>query len=145
MASTIKVNEIMTKGVPVLGNENTVAEVVNIMAEKDLGYIMVEMAGKPTGIITEHDIIVRLVTQGIAPSSVIARMVYTNPIFTIDQNATIPEAVEMMKHWGVKHLPVTGAKGELVGVITADNIIFAVPAMLTELEELYKPGYKRVR
>ncbi|MCX8150133.1 MAG: CBS domain-containing protein [Candidatus Bathyarchaeota archaeon] len=145
MASTIKVNEIMTKDIPTVGNETTVAEVVKLMAEKDLGYIMVEMQGKPTGIITEHDVIVRLVTQDIPPKSVIARMVYTNPIFTIDQNATVQEAVNMMKYWGVKHLPVTGAQGELVGVVTAENIIFAVPAMLKELEELYKPGYKRVR
>ena len=145
MASTIKVSDIMTKSVPIVDNETSVAKVVNLMAEKDLGYVMVEMQNKPTGIITEHDLIVRLITQNLATNAVIARMVYTNPIFTIDQNATITEAVQMMNHWGVKHLPVTGAKGELVGVITADNIIVAVPAMLAELAELYKPGYKRVR
>jgi len=145
MASNILVKDIMTKDVPVMGNENSAAEVVDAMAKYDLGYVMVEMSNKPTGIITEHDIIVRLVTQGIAPNSVIARMVYTNPIFTIDQNATIEEAVDLMKHWGVKHLPVTGEKGELVGVLTADNVMFAVPSMMETLKELYMPGFKRVR
>ena len=145
MASNILVKDIMTKDVPVMGNENSAAEVVDAMAKHDLGYVMVEMSNKPTGIITEHDIIVRLVTQGIAPNSVIARMVYTNPIFTIDQNATIEEAVDLMKHWGVKHLPVTGEKGELVGVLTADNVMFAVPSMMETLKELYMPGFKRVR
>ena len=145
MASNILVKDIMTKDVPVMGNENSAAEVVDAMAKYDLGYVMVEMSNKPTGIITEHDIIVRLVTQGIAPNSVIARMVYTNPIFTIDQNATIEEAVDLMKHWGVKHLPVTGEKGELVGVLTADNVMFAVPSMMETLKELYIPGFKRVR
>lgn len=145
MATNIKVSDVMTKNVPVVDNETSVAKVVNLMAEKDLGYVMVEMQNKPTGIITEHDLIVRLITQNLATNAVIARMVYTNPIFTIDQNATIAEAVKMMNHWGVKHLPVTGAQGELVGVITADNIIVAVPAMLAELAELYKIGYKRVR
>jgi len=106
---------------------------------------MVVMAGKPTGIITQHDIIVRLVSEGISPSAVIARMVYTNPIFTIDQEATVEEAVNMMKHWGVKHLPVTGKEEELVGVLTAENVMFAVPSMLSTLEEVCKPGYKRVR
>ena len=145
MASNILVKDIMTKDVPVMGNENSAAEVVDAMAKYDLGYVMVEMSNKPTGIITEHDIIVRLVTQGIAPNSVIARMVYTNPIFTIDQNATVEEAVDLMKHWGVKHLPVTGEKGELVGVLTADNVMFAVPSMMETLKELYMPGFKRVR
>ncbi len=145
MASTIKVCDIMTKSVPVVDNETSVSKVVNLMAEKDIGYVMVVMQNKPTGIITEHDLIVRLITQNTATNSVIARMIYTNPIFTIDQNKTIPEAVQMMNHWGVKHLPVTGAQGELVGVLTADNIIVAAPEKLAELAELYKPGYKRVR
>ncbi len=144
MASNVVVRDIMTKDVHVVRNDTSMAEVVATMAKFDLGYIMIEQSGKPTGIITEHDIIVRLVTQGLAPSAVIARMVYTNPIFTIDENATVEEAVKMMKHWGVKHLPVTGKEGELVGVVTAENIMFAVPSMISTLEEICRPGFKRV-
>lgn len=145
MASNVVVRDIMTKDVHVVRNDTSMAEVVATMAKFDLSYIMVEQSGKPTGIITEHDILVRLVTQGLAPSAVIARMVYTNPIFTIDENATVEEAVNMMKHWGVKHLPVTGKEGELVGVLTAENVMFAVPSMMSQLEEVCKPGFKRVR
>ncbi len=145
MASNVLVKDIMTKEVHIARNDTSVAEVVATMANNDLSYMMVVMSGKPTGIITQHDILVRLVSQGINPSAVIARMVYTNPIFTIDQEATVEEAVKMMNHWGVKHLPVTGKEGELVGVLTADNVIFAVPSMLSALEELCRPGYKRVR
>jgi len=145
MASNVVVRDIMTKDVHVVRNDTSMAEVVATMAKFDLGYVMIEQSGKPTGIITEHDIIVRLVTQGLAPSAVIARMVYTNPIFTIDENATLEEAVQMMKHWGVKHLPVTGKEGELVGVVTAENVMFAVPSMMSTLEEICRPGFKRVR
>ncbi|MCW4009676.1 MAG: CBS domain-containing protein [Candidatus Bathyarchaeota archaeon] len=145
MASNILVKDIMTKDVSVVHNETSVAEVIDIMTKNDLSYIMVEMSGKPTGIITEHDILVRLVSQGIQPSSVIARMIYTNPIFTIDENATVEDAVNMMNHWGVKHLPVTGNEEQLVGVLTADNVIFAIPSMIPSLKELCSPGYKRVR
>jgi CBS domain-containing protein len=145
MASNILVKDIMTKNVHAVRNDTSMAEVVATMAKFDLSYIMVEQSGKPTGIITEHDILVRLVTQGLAPSAVIARMVYTNPIFTIDENATVEEAVNLMKHWGVKHLPVTGSKEELVGVLTSDDVMFAVPSMIGMMEEFCRPGYKRVR
>ena len=145
MASNVVVRDIMNKDVKEVRNDTSVAEVVATMAKYDLGYMMVVMSGKPTGIITEHDIIVRLVSQGINPSSVIARMVYTNPIFTIDENATVEEAVNLMKHWGVKHLPVTGNEGQLVGVLTAEDVMFAVPSMLSTLEEICRPGFKRVR
>jgi CBS domain-containing protein len=85
MASNVIVKDIMTKDIHVVKNDTSMAEVVATMAKYDLSYMMVEQSGKPTGIITEHDILVRLVTQGLAPSAVIARMVYTNPIFTIDE------------------------------------------------------------
>ncbi len=145
MASNTLVREIMTKDVQVVRNDTSMAEVIALMTKFDQNYIMVEMSGKPTGIITEHDILVRLVSQGITPSAVIARMVYTNPIFTIDENATVEEAVQQMKHWGVKHLPVTGKQGELVGVLTADDVMFAVPSMVKTMEEFCRPGFKRVR
>ena len=145
MASNVVVKDVMTKDVHVVRNDTSMQEVIATMAKYDLGYIMVEQSGKPTGIITEHDILVRLVTQGLAPSAVIARMVYTNPIFTIDEDATVEEAVRLMKHWGVKHLPVTGKKGELVGVLTSEDIMFAVPSMVKMMEEFCRPGFKRVR
>jgi CBS domain-containing protein len=145
MASNILVKEIMTKDVKTARNDTSMAEVIATMAKYDLSYMMVVQSDKPTGIITEHDILVRLVTQGLAPSAVIARMVYTNPIFTIDEDATVEEAVKMMKHWGVKHLPVTGKKEELVGVLTSDDVMFAVPSMIKIMEEFCRPGFKRVR
>lgn len=145
MASNVMVKNIMTKDVHVVQNDTSMQEVIATMTKLDLSYIMVKAGGKPTGIITEHDILVRLVTQGLTPSSVIARMVYTNPIFTIDEDATVEEAVKMMKHWGVKHLPVTDKKGDLVGVLTSDDIMFAVPSMIKMMEEFCRPGYKRVR
>jgi CBS domain-containing protein len=145
MASNILVKDIMTKDVHVVRNDTSMQEVIATMTKYDLSYIIVEQSNKPTGIITEHDILVRLVTQGLAPSAVIARMVYTNPIFTIDENATVEEAVNMMKHWGVKHLPVTGTEEQLTGVLTSDDVMFAVPSMMKVLEEVCRPGFKRVR
>jgi CBS domain-containing protein len=145
MASNVVVKDIMTKDVHCVRNDTSMAEVVATMAKYDLNYIMVEQSGKPTGIITQHDILVRLVTQGLAPGAVIARMVYTNPIFTIDEDATVEEAINMMKHWGVKHLPVTDKKGALVGVLTSEDVMFALPSMVKMMEEFCRPGYKRVR
>ena len=145
MASNVMVRDIMTKDVHVVRNDTSMQEVIATMAKYDLSYIMVEQSERPTGIITEHDILVRLLTQGLVPSAVIARMVYTNPIFTIDENASVEEAVGQMKHWGVKHLPVTNKKGNLVGVLTSDDIMFAVPSMIKTMEEFCRPGYKRVR
>jgi CBS domain-containing protein len=138
MASNVLVKDIMTKDVHVVRNDTSVAEVIATMTKYDLSYMMVVQSGKPTGIITEHDILIRLVSQGLTPSAVIARMIYTNPLVTIDDNATVEEAVKLMKHWKIKHLPVTQSD-KLVGVLTANDVMFAVPAMMSTMEELCHP------
>jgi CBS domain-containing protein len=139
MASNILVRDIMTKDVHVVRNDTSVAEVIAIMAKYDLNFMMVIQSEKPTGIITIHDILVRLVGQGIAPSAVIARMIYTNPLVTINDDATVEEAIKLMKHWKIKHLPVVNKEEKLLGVLTSNDIVFNVPSMISTLEELCHP------
>ena len=70
MASNVIVKDIMTRDVHVVGNDTSVAEVVAAMAKNDLGYVMVEMSGKPTGIITVRDVLVRAVEHGMPLNSI---------------------------------------------------------------------------
>jgi CBS domain-containing protein len=118
-----------------------VKEVVATMAKFDKDAILVVQSGKPTGIITVKDVLVRAVEHGTPLNSIIARMVYTNPLVTIDESATVEEAVQLMKHWRIKHLPVTKNE-KLVGMVTDTDIVFAVPSMLSTMEELCRPPEK---
>ena len=138
MASNILVRDIMSKDVKVVNNETTVKEVVATMTKFDKDAILVVQSGRPTGIITVKDVLVRAVEAGIPLQSIIARMVYTNPLVTIDELATVEEAAQLMKRWRIRHLPVT--KNErLVGMVTDIDIVFAVPTMLSTMEELCRP------
>ena len=138
MASNILVRDIMSKNFRVVRNDTSAQEVVATMNKFDLDSIIVMQSGKPTGIITVKDILVRMVEHGTPPSAVIAREIYTNPLVTIDESATVEEAVNLMKRWRIKHLPVT--KNErLVGLLTETDIVFSVPAMLSDMKELCRP------
>ncbi len=138
MASNVLVRDIMSKDVKVVNNSTSVKEVVATMTKFDKDAIIVVESGKPTGIITVKDVLVRAVEHGTPLNSIIARMVYTNPLVTIDESATVEEAVQLMKHWRIKHLPVT-EKEKLVGMVTDTDIVFAVPSMLSTMEELCRP------
>jgi len=142
MASNILVRDIMSKDVKVVNNETSVKEVVATMTKFDKDAILVVESGKPTGIITVKDVLVRAVEHGTPLSAIIARMVYTNPLVTIDQDASVEEAVKLMKHWRIKHLPVT-EKEKLVGMVTDTDIVFAVPSMMGAMEELCRPNGKK--
>ena len=138
MASNMLVRDIMSKDVKVVNNTTTVQEVVATMTKYDKDAILIVQSGKPTGIITVKDVLVRAVEHGMPLNSIIARMIYTNPLVTIDENATVEEAAKLMKHWRIKHLPVTQNE-KLVGMITDRDIIYAVPALMSAMEELCRP------
>ena len=139
MASKVLVKDLMSMNVNVFENESTVDKVVKAMSDCDVDYVIVVQSRKPTGIITERDIIVRMLTQGLDPSVVIARAIYTNPLVTIEETATADEAAKIMKDWNIKHLPVT-RNGKIVGMLNYLDIAFSVPELLTAMKELYKPS-----
>ena len=139
MASKVLVKDLMSTNVNVFKNESTVDQVVKAMSDCDVDYVIVVQSKKPTGIITERDLIVRMFTQGLDPSVVIARAVYTNPLVTIEETATVKEAAELMKKWNIKHLPVTSS-GQIAGMITYLDIAFNVPELLPDMKTIYKPS-----
>ena len=135
MASNVLVRDIMSKDVKTVNNNTTMKEVVALMTKYDKDSILVEQSGKPTGIITVKDVLIRAVEYGSPLSTIIARMVYTNPLVTIEESATVEEAANLMKEWRIKHLPIVDKEGCLIGMINDRDIIYSVPALMSTMEE----------
>ena len=135
MASNILVRDIMSKDVRKARNDTPAQEVIATMTKYDVDAVVVVQSGRPQGIITIRDILVRMVEQCLAPKAVIAREIYTNPLVTISDSATVEEAAKLMQRWQIKHLPVV-QNVRLVGIITYKEIAFKVPALLSMMEEL---------
>jgi acetoin utilization protein AcuB len=68
-------------------------------------------------------------------------MVASSPVITIDEQTTVEEAAEKMRRSKIKHLPVTSGN-KLVGMLTDTDIMFAVPSMLSMMEEVCRPPQK---
>jgi signal-transduction protein with cAMP-binding, CBS, and nucleotidyltransferase domain len=139
MPSKVLVKDLMSTDVNVFENESTVDKIVQTMSDRNVDYVIVVQSRKPTGIITEHDVIVRMLTQGLDPKVVIARAIYTNPLVTIEETATVEEAAKLMKEWNIKHLPVT-QNGRIAGMLNYLDIAFNVPELLPAMKELYRPS-----
>ncbi|MGA3111449.1 MAG: CBS domain-containing protein [Candidatus Bathyarchaeia archaeon] len=135
MASNVMVRDIMSKDVKTVRNDTTVKEVIALMNKYDKDAILVEQSGKPTGIITVKDVLVRAVEHGVPLNTIIARMVYTNPLVTIKENASVEEAANLMKEWRIKHLPIVDKEGCLVGMLNDRDIVYSVPALMSTMEE----------
>ena len=138
MAGIVLVRDVMSKDVKVVRPDSTVKEVVTTMNKFDIGSIVVVQGDRPIGIITERDILRRVVEPCLAPETLTARQVMTSPVLTISEIASIDEAAELMTKKKVKKLLVISEQ-KLVGIVTLTDIVTQVPTMLSILKELFRP------
>jgi CBS domain-containing protein len=141
MASVVLVRDVMSKDVKVVRPDTTIKEVVATMNKFNIGSIIVMQSDKPVGIITERDVLRRIIELSLAPETQTARHVMTSPITTTNETASIEEAAKLMAKKKIKRLPVIN-DGKLVGILTYTDIVFKVPTLLSVLEEIVRP-YRR--
>ena len=141
MAGIVLVRDIMSRDVRVVRLDSSVKEVVATMNKFYIGSIIVVQGDRPVGIITERDILRRVVEPCLAPEVLTARQVMTSPLATISEEASLEEAAEIMRRKKIKKLPVINEE-KLVGIVTFTDIVTKVPTMLSMLEELLRPYHR---
>ncbi len=141
MAGIVLVRDIMSKDVRVVRSDTTVKEIVATMNKFNIGSIIVVQGDRPVGIITERDILRRLVEPCLAPETLTARHLMTSPVITISETASIEETARLMARKKIKKLPVMN-NGKIVGIVSYTDIVFKVPTLLSILEELVRPYHR---
>jgi len=138
MAGMVLVRDVMTKDVKVVRPDSSVKEVVTTMNKFNIGSIVVVQGDMPVGVISERDILRRVVEPCLSPESLTARQVMTSPVVTISETASIEEAAKLMTKKKVRKIPVM-KKQKLVGIVTFTDIVTNALTMLSTLEELIRP------
>lgn len=141
MAGIVVVRDVMSKAVKVVRPNTSMKEVVATMNKFNIGSIIVVQAERPVGIITERDILRRLVEPCLAPETLRAREVMTSPVISISETASIDEAAKLMVRRKIKKLLVVNGE-KLAGILTFTDIVTQVPNMLVILEELVRPHHR---
>jgi CBS domain-containing protein len=107
------------------------------MNKFDIGSVLVVSSGRPVGIITETNIMRRIVEPRMDPATVWAKDIMSSPLTTIDENEAVEEAAKIMAERSINRLPVTNGN-KLVGLISSTDIVKASPTQLGILDELLK-------
>ncbi len=119
--SRMRCSEIMTKSVKTSTGEMSLREVAGIMRDGDMGAVPVVDNGKLIGIVTDRDIVVRLVAEGTADSSTVADAM-TTELFTVSPNDFAFEALRIMGDKQVRRIPVISDNGQLAGIISMADV-----------------------
>ena len=137
MSGFIIVRDIMAKNIKTVKPDDSVHAAVQKMNKFDIGSVIVISSGRPVGIITETNIMRRVVESRMDPATVWAKDIMTSPLVTIDQTAAVEEAAKIMVDKNISRLPVTNGN-KLVGLISSTDIVKANPTQLGILDELLR-------
>ena len=119
--------EIMTPGVTYLEPSHTVADAAREMASDDFGALPVCEDGKLVGVVTDRDLVVRVLSEGRDPgSTTIGDVVERTEVVTIGADDSAEEAIRTMKDHAVRRLPVIDGT-ELVGMVSQADVARALP------------------
>jgi signal-transduction protein with cAMP-binding, CBS, and nucleotidyltransferase domain len=132
------VKDVMSS--PVLTTDEAVPtnKIANLMNENKLGCVIVtNKDGKPLGIITERDLVVRVSAKNLQPASVKAVDIMTSPLATIDPEANISDAARRMSRMDVRRLGVI-YRGDLIGLVSSKDILGVMPELVEIIQERTK-------
>ncbi len=131
----MQVKQAMTKQVLVTSPNTSIRDVAKVMANHRVGCLVVMGENKIVGIITELDIIWKVVAGDLDPKTTMVQEVMSKNVVTIQADQTLEEASHLMIENKIKKLPVL-EKDKLVGIITATDLISVQPKMIQTLAKL---------
>lgn len=118
------VNEIMTHNLTIVPTTMNVLEASKIMGDLSIGCLIVGEHGKPVGIITERDMVVRMLVQDKHPANTVIGEIMSKPLLTIPPDMPIYDLGVLRKKKGFTKFPVMD-QGRLVGIVTQTDLLHA--------------------
>ena len=133
MNKDVLVKEVMKTKPVIVQPFTTVLEAARIMKQNKIGNVIVSEINHPIGILTESDIIKKVVCEARNPQEVTVEEVMSTPIIIAEPYISLQEALKIMGKCNIRRLPIV-ENNELVGIITQRDISRLSPA-LTEISQ----------
>ena len=132
------VKDVMSSPVVTTDEEAPSNKIAKLMNENKFGCVIVaNKDGKPLGIITERDLVARVLAKNLQPAAVKAKDIMTSPLATIEPDATISDAARRMSRLDIRRLGVL-YKGDLIGLISSKDILGVMPELIEIIQERTK-------
>jgi CBS domain-containing protein len=137
--ATLKAANVMVREVVTIDEKASVKEAANIMNQFEIGSVITTRRGKPIGIITERDLLKRIVSEGRNAEKTKVKEIMSSPLVVISPDTDLEEAACLMFEKKIKKLPVT-EKNRLVGMLSLTDIARVQP-MVKFLQKLSETQY----
>jgi CBS domain-containing protein len=129
--------DVMTPEPQCCSPETPLNEVANLMVEADCGEIpVVDASNRLIGVVTDRDIVCRIVAKGKNPSSLCAQDAMTQPVVAVLADTTLDEIVAVMEENQIRRVPVVDAAGCCCGIVAQADV--AMVARESEVGEMVR-------
>jgi signal-transduction protein with cAMP-binding, CBS, and nucleotidyltransferase domain len=129
------VKDVMSSPAVTVPENTQIDKTAQLMSDGRLGCIIVTSKdGKALGIITESDLVKRVLAKNIQPNKLSAKEVMSTPLITVDPDEILTETARRMNKLNVRRMGVI-YKGNLVGIISSKDILAITPELLENMQE----------
>ncbi len=132
---TLRVEDVMIKEVISIDENSTVKEAAEIMNKFEIGCLLIVKGGKAMGIVTERDILKRVVAESKDATETRVKDIMTSPLVVVEPDTDLEEAVKLMFQMKIKKLPVVDGRN-LVGLVSLTDIARFQPQIIKILKQL---------
>lgn len=130
----LEAKNVMATEVAIMKQGASVKKAAEIMAKEDITAIIVTAEGKAKGIVTERDILKRIVVEDKNAKEIKLKEIMSSPLVTIEPTTNLEEAARLMFEKKIKNLPVVH-ENRLIGLINLQDICLFQPEILKLLRE----------
>ncbi len=130
----ISIREVMSHTPITVPQSASVGEAARFMKEREVGSLLVTNGERTVGVVTERDLVVRVLAENKDPEAVKVASVMSSPIMTIEPDANIVDAIRKMSRLNIRRLVVM-EKGKTLGIVTERDILKVAPDLMEVLTE----------
>lgn len=121
------IKDVMTKNPVTVPPGTSIQKCATIMAEKHIGSLLVKDGPGVVGIVTEQDIVRKVVIKNLLPAKTLVDDIMAMDLFVVTEDQDLADAILLMREKNVRHLPVLNKKEQFVGFVTSKDILRIQP------------------
>lgn len=133
----MKVSDVMVKNPVVVKADTPCGKIARLMKERKIGSVVIVEKGKPVGIVTERDLVHRVMAEEKDQFKCSADQVATKPVIAVSVHADVEMVVDIMNDYGIRRLVVVDNDDQVVGIVTTDDLTKQLRGMSEELAVKY--------
>lgn len=129
----MKVSEVMVRDPVKVSPDAPCGHLARLMRDKGIGSVVVVEDGKPVGIVTERDLVHRVMAASMNPDGCTAAQISSRPVVAISVHTDVEMAVDTMNEYRIRRLVVVDDHDKVAGILTTDDLARKLREMSEEL------------